>query len=320
MQILLTGSSGWLGRFLAPRLRGAGHQVVGFDWAPGSETHVLGSVADPTDIDRAFGDHSIDLIVHTAALHKPDIARYPSQAFVDVNVSGTLNLLAAAVAHGHDRFIFTSTTSLMVTDAVRREQAGRAVWMDESFGPLGPRNIYGITKLTAEHLCRLYHSEFGLNCVALRTARFFPEEDDTLVDPSGPNLKANEFLNRRLTVEDAADAHLAAITRAPDIGYGAFVISAPTPFLRDDVIALGQDAPSLIMQHYPDAAELYARQGWQLPKSIGRVYDSSLAEAKLGFRCATDFGTILQALRTGAPMPFIHDPAYISPLLSGARA
>ena len=39
-------------------------------------------------------------MIHAGALHKPDIARYPRQAFVDVNVTGTLNLLEAAVAHG----------------------------------------------------------------------------------------------------------------------------------------------------------------------------------------------------------------------------
>ena len=42
MRILLTGSSGWLGRFLAPRLRAAGHEVVGLDVAPGAKTQERG--------------------------------------------------------------------------------------------------------------------------------------------------------------------------------------------------------------------------------------------------------------------------------------
>jgi UDP-glucose 4-epimerase len=67
-----------------------------------------------------------------------------------------------------------------------------------------------VTKLAAEGLCRVHFLEYGLNCVVLRTGRFFPEEDDTQRELSGHNLKANEFLNRRLTVEDTADAHVVA--------------------------------------------------------------------------------------------------------------
>jgi nucleoside-diphosphate-sugar epimerase len=146
MRILLTGSSGWLGRFLAPMLRDAGHTVIGLDVAPGADTDVIGSVADRGIIDRVFGEHGIEAVIHGGALHKPDIVRYPAQAFVDVNVSGTLNLLEAARAAGHDRFVFTSTTSLMITDAIREERSREAVWLEEGSGPLAPRNIYGVTE------------------------------------------------------------------------------------------------------------------------------------------------------------------------------
>src|SRR6185369_15878737 len=54
MHILLTGSSGWLGRFLAPRLRAAGHVVTGLDVAPGADTDVIGTVADRALVDRIF--------------------------------------------------------------------------------------------------------------------------------------------------------------------------------------------------------------------------------------------------------------------------
>jgi nucleoside-diphosphate-sugar epimerase len=317
MKLLLTGSSGWLGRFLAPRLRLAGHVVVGLDVAPGPDTQVVGSVADPAVVRRAFSDHGIAAVIHAAALHKPDIARWPAQAFIDVNVTGTLNLLAAAVAARHDRFVFTSTTSLMISRAIREEAGSAAVWIDEGLGPLEPRNIYGVTKLAAEGLCRLHHIEHGLNCVILRTARFFPEEDDTHRALSGPNLKANEFLNRRLTVQDAAEAHVVALHRAPALGCETFILAAATPFAPTDAAALKADAARVVSRIFPDAAALYARRGWRLPASIGRIYDAGKAERLLGFRCRTDFAAVLEALRRDQPPPFAHDPDYVSPAMRG---
>ena len=313
MRILLTGSSGWLGRFLAPMLRAGGHEVTGLDVAPGADTQVIGSVADRVLVDRVFGERGIEAVIHGGALHKPDIVRYPAQAFIDVNVSGTLNLLEAAQAAGHDRFVFTSTTSLMISSAIRDERGDAAVWLTEESGPLRPRNIYGVTKLAAEKLCSLAHQDAGLACTILRTARFFPEEDDTHRDLSGTNMKANEFLNRRLTVQDAARAHLVALEKAPEIGFGTFILSAPAPFSPGDAAELKADAPAVIARYFPDAAELYARKGWQLPRGIGRVYDPGLAERVMGFRCETGFAEVLAALRDGAPMPFAHDADYVSP-------
>ena len=313
MRVLLTGSSGWLGRFLAPRLREAGHEVTGLDVAPGADTDIAGSVADRALVDRIFAARGIEAVVHAGALHKPDIVRYPAQAFADVNVTGTANLLEAAAAAGNDRFVFTSTTSLMISDAIHAAAGPEAVWLTEESGPLAPRNVYGVTKLAAERLCRRVHDEHGLAILVLRTGRFFPEEDDTHRDLSGPNTKANEFLNRRLTVEDAAEAHVVALEKAPALGFGTFILSAPPPFVPADCAELARDAPAVIARYFPEAPDLYAGIGWRLPASIGRVYDPSRAERLLGFRCRTDFAAILGALADGRPLPFVHDPNYVSP-------
>lgn len=174
-----------------------------------------------------------------------------------------------------------------------------------------------MTKLAAEGLCRQFALETGLNCVVLRTSRFFPEEDDTLSDPTPEKLKANEFLHRRLTVEDAARAHLVALKKAPDVGFGLYIVSAPSPFDRSECAALKRDAVAVILQHFPDAADLYANRGWRLPQQIGRIYDASRIGRELGFRCETDFAAMLEALRSGAPMPFAHDGTFRSPSLHG---
>lgn len=315
MKILLTGSSGWLGRHLAPLLQSRGHDVTGLDVAPGDYTRVVGSVANRDLVFQTVAHYGIEAIIHAGALHKPDIVRFPRQAFIDVNVSGTLNLLEAAVEAGHSRFLFTSTTSLMVRADVRAGagEAG-AWWMDEEFGPLEPRNIYGVTKLAAENLCRLIARESGMAVAILRTGRFFPEDDDTHAVPSGPNLKANELLNCRLTVGDAALAHLAALERIE--GCETFVLSAPPPFAREDAVELAADARAVIARRFPEAAALYGRQGWVLPERIERVYDPAKAQRLLGWRAQTDFASVLKALREEADLPIAHDPDWISPVLT----
>ncbi len=314
MRILLTGSSGWLGQHLAPRLAARGDTVIGVDIRPGPHTTAIGSFTRADFVERMFGEHGIDAVVHAGALHKPDIARHAAEKFVEVNIRGTLLLLEAAVRAGHDRFVFTSTTSLMISAAIRAEQARHAVWLDRDAGPLEPRNIYGVTKLAAENLCRMTHQQSGLSCVVLRTSRFFPEDDDSAHASSldGENTKANELLYRRLTVEDAARAHVRALECAPAVGFGVYVISAPTPFARQDVEELKSDAAAVIRRRFPEAPELYARRGWTLPRTIGRVYDARHAESELGFRCETGFAELLGALRDNAPLPFAHDPSYVT--------
>ena len=100
-----------------------------------------------------------------------------------------------------------------------------------------------------------------------------------------------------------------ALDRAPALGFEIFVLSAPTPFVRSEAEALKRAAADVIEHHFPDAPALYARYGWRLPMSIGRVYDATRIQRMLGFRCATDFGRVLEALRADGRLPFAHQPA-----------
>ncbi|CDX59071.1 NAD-dependent epimerase/dehydratase [Mesorhizobium plurifarium] len=300
MRILLTGSSGWLGSALQPRLEALGHEVVGLDPVLSARTQVIGSVADRDLVLGTIRDNRIEAIIHGGALHKPNIEHFENTDFVTTNIQGTLNLLDAAVACGVERFVFTSTTSLMISQAIRAGFQGgarKAAWLTEEMSP-EPRNIYGVTKLSAEHLCRHYHLEHGLPVVVLRTARFFPEADDMAhaIEQSDANTKANELLFRRLTVEDAAQAHVAALERAPSLGFDIFIVSAPTPFQPQDCAELIADAPSVVARYFPDYPRLYAKKGWTMFSSIDRVYDPSRAREKLGFVCRTSFADVLAAL------------------------
>jgi UDP-glucose 4-epimerase len=303
MRILVTGSSGWLGQALVPRLARAGHDVVGLDPVPAPTTRVVGSVVDRDRVRATIHDFAIEAVIHAGALHKPQVDRRERSEFVAVNVQGTLNLLEAAVAPGArvDRFIFTSTTSLMISQAIRAGRAGgasAAAWITEDLAPLAPRNIYGVTKLAAEQLCRLFHDSHGLPVVVLRTGRFFPEADDMAhaIVQSDANTKANELLFRRLTVEDAAESHVAALAKAPALGFDTFIVAAPTPFRRDDCAALLVDAPAVVARYFPHYPEIYARRGWTMFASIDRVYDAGKAARRLGFVARTGFAEMLDAL------------------------
>ena len=296
MRILVTGSSGWLGQTLVPRLRRGGHEVVGVDPVPAETTAVVGSITDRDFVRAVMRDFGVEAVIHAGALHKPHVETRSRTEFVAVNVQGTLNLLEEAVAAGSrvDRFVFTSTTSLMISKAIRAGRAGgatKAEWITEAMAPLLPRNIYGVTKLAAEHLCRLFHELHGLPVVILRTARFFPEDDDMAhaMPQSEPNTKANEFLFRRLTVEDAAESHVAALAKAPELGFDTFIVCARTPFSRDDCEALIHDAPAVVARYFPRYREIYDRLGWTMFPSIDRVYDSTKAAKRLGFACRTGF-------------------------------
>jgi len=297
MRILVTGSSGWLGNTLVPRLKADGHAVVGLDPKPAAMTDIVGSIADRALVHSVIGDHRIEAVLHGGALHKPNIETHAREDFLEVNVRGTFNLLEEAAAQGVSRFVFTSTTSLMVSREIREARAEEAAWLTEDFHPM-PRNIYGVTKLAAEHLCRLAHELHGLPIIVLRTARFFPEIDDMAhaIAQSGPNTKANELLFRRLTVDDAARAHVAALAKAPQIGFDIFIVCAATPFRREDCRALMRDAPSVVARYFPDYPAVYARLGWTMFDRIDRVYDSSRAFERMGFRCATDFRAALDEL------------------------
>jgi nucleoside-diphosphate-sugar epimerase len=298
MRILVTGSSGHLGEALMRRLQQTNHDVVGLDATASIFTGHQASVADPVAVAEAI--RGVDAVVHTAALHKPHVATHARQEFVDTNISGTLNLLENSVAAGVTRFIYTSTTSAF-GDALVPRPHEPAAWITEDVADR-PKNIYGVTKAAAEDLCELFARRRGLPCIVLRTSRFFPEADDNkdIRDSyDDANAKVNEFLYRRVDLEDVVQAHLCAIERAPDIGFGRYIVSATSPFTMADLAQLRLDAPAVVARHVPRYVDEYRRRGWTIFPTIDRVYVNDRARTELGWHPRRTFAELIERLEQG---------------------
>jgi nucleoside-diphosphate-sugar epimerase len=298
MKVLVTGSAGHLGEALVRTLQSTSHEVVSLDLSPSPFTSNVGSIADRSCVRNCM--RGVGAVLHAATLHKPHLATHSRQDFVDTNVTGTLNLLEEAVSAGVASFVFTSTTSAF--GAVLTPSAGApAAWVTEEVRPV-PRNIYGVTKVAAEDLCELFHRSHGLACLILRTSRFFPEEDDnpaTRLAYDDGNVKANEFLYRRVDLEDVVAAHLLAVEKAPLLRFGRYILSATTPFLPDDLPELRENAPAVVSRRVPDYEEEYARRGWRMFPGIDRVYVNERARRELGWRPRYDFRGVLDLLKSG---------------------
>ena len=179
--------------------------------------------------------------------------------------------------------------------------SGRRPWITEDVSPI-PRNIYGVTKAAAETLCQLFHRNAGLPCIVLRISRFFPEEDlDEAIRMAYPgnNVKVNEYLNRRVDLEDVVEACLLAAKQAPAIGFRRYIVSATTPFTPDDLVELSRDAPRVVRRLVPEFEVEYARRGWKLAPRLDRVYVNERARNELGWQPRYDFGFLIGRLQAG---------------------
>jgi len=298
MKVLVTGSAGHLGEALIRILRGERHDVVSIDILASPFTTHVGSITDRVFIRQHM--RGVQRVFHAATLHKPHVGTHRRQDFVDTNITGTLILLEEAVAAKVESFVFTSTTSVF-GDALAPPPGAPAAWITEDVTP-APKNIYGVTKATAEDLCQLFHRNQRLACLVLRTSRFFPEEDDSREVRevySDQNVKLNEFLYRRVEIEDVVSAHLLAAERAPAIGFQKYIVSATTLFTRADLAELRTDAPGVVRKYAPEYVAEYQRRGWKMFPSIGRVYVNERARKELGWQPRYDFKSQIERLKRG---------------------
>ena len=184
MTVLVTGGTGFIGRYVVDHLIESGTPVVSYnrDYTEHDSplvTPVQGELFDMPAVVRVIGEHRVQAVIHTAAMSHPGISiDLPITTFA-ANVDGTLKLLEAVRLTAVRRVVNFSS------ECVYGHQPTEAV-ITESVAPL-PNTPYAVTKVTTEHLGRVYSDLYGLDVVSLRVSEVY-----------GPGLKMPEILKDML--------------------------------------------------------------------------------------------------------------------------
>jgi nucleoside-diphosphate-sugar epimerase len=145
MKILITGNSGFIGRFLARKLVEKNYAVVGLDIKQDNHARdyaqcLKGDILHKGDVEKTV--ELADFIIHLAAKHH-DFG-ISEEEFYKVNVEGTKNLLDCASRKNIKKFIFVSSVAVYNDENMPVDEATE----------LKPNNFYGKSKLEAEDLVR----------------------------------------------------------------------------------------------------------------------------------------------------------------------
>lgn len=157
--VLITGANGFVGHYLSAKLLRSGFGVIATAKGPqrvhinhdGFQYRTL-DITDKAAVTSIFEQHTPSVVVHCAAMTKPDDCELDQEAAWNVNVMGTEHLLAAAAVHGPPHFIHLSTDFIFAGTA---QQYGEG---DEG----SPVNYYGTTKWEAEKRVQQYTGAWSI--------------------------------------------------------------------------------------------------------------------------------------------------------------
>lgn len=164
--ILVTGGAGFIGSMVNLMLHDAGYETLVLDnLSLGTEQSVItgklikGSISDEKLLAALFNEHSIDAVLHFAALTEIAESVKDPALYYSTNTADALALLEAARKGGVNCFIYSSTA------AVYGMPSSNPVFETASCNPINP---YGESKLMFEKILRDYQKAYGMRCCSLR--------------------------------------------------------------------------------------------------------------------------------------------------------
>ncbi len=209
-RVLLTGSSGGVGRATRPVLEEAGWDVQPFDLACGQD------LRDPQAVLDAMAGCSA--VIHAGALAH-DTAGSPAD-IVATNLLGTWHVLAAAEQHGLDRVVYFS--SAQVFGFAEGEGTPAYLPVDDDH-PVRAARPYGMSKRLAEQMCQAWTARTGIPTIVLRPVLILNDQNQAAYGPGTAELGA--FVH----VDDVAIAALRALTASLD-GHHRLTLCGPGAF------------------------------------------------------------------------------------------
>jgi nucleoside-diphosphate-sugar epimerase len=242
--VVVTGSSGLLGRHVVAAVQRAGHEVRGVDVSPalGQASDVPFVSAELTDLGaavQALAD--AEVVIHTAAIPRP-VGRSASEVF-RVNVLAAHNVTEAALIHGAQRIVNASSFSVIGWPFNPQPFPPSFLPIDESH-PLTPQESYGLSKLVTEQImAAAVRRSPALSAINLRmpwiqTAATFEID---VAPRRGDAETASGNLWAYIDADDAAAAFVAALD-ADITGCDSVYIAAPDTFMERETLALVNDS------------------------------------------------------------------------------
>lgn len=170
MKVLVTGGAGFIGSHVIDRLLYEGFEVVVLDnFFSGKRENltpflgksnfrlVEGDIRDKAKVKNAL--NGVHVVFHLASIVSVDLSLRDPILVNDVNVYGTLNVLEGSLKANVEKFIYASSCAVY----------GEPLYLpiDEEH-PTRPVSPYGVSKLAAEHYCRVFYKNYGLQTISLR--------------------------------------------------------------------------------------------------------------------------------------------------------
>lgn len=188
MKILITGSSGFIGSALKQLLEIQGIEVVPFD----IRDDPLQDVRDFTALQSRITD--IGGIVHLAAVSRVKTAHENPLECVTTNIGGLINVLESV------RLLHSDYKSPWVIFGSSREVYGEpSILPVVETSPRKAINVYGVSKLSGEELCKVYAENYGIKTRILRFSNVYTGVNDHL-DRVIPKFILNAFNNEDLVI------------------------------------------------------------------------------------------------------------------------